>query len=299
MTTYIGLDIGGTKIAAAAFSHQGEILAQQRLSTPDNYESFLSLCSSLVKDMALAAIGAYTVGICLPGAIDHERGTTVSGNLPFLKDKFFRDDLKRVLGHDIRIANDMNCAALAEAVDGAGQGCSTVICVTLSTGVACGYVVHGHIIDGPNGLTGEFGQVPLPFREKEDSPLHSCICRQTNCIEKAICGGGLSRLYTAMTGQTAEPPEIAALAREGNQAACAVLDRYYEMVAKAMMVILYTYDPEIIIISGGLSKLPGLFEAVPHKWGKYCLVEHIKTRFVPAMHGALAGLRGAAWLGRT
>ena len=83
-------------------------------------------------------------------------------------------------------------------------------------------------------------------------------------------------------------------AKEGE--ALKVLDRYFEVVAKAMVVVLHSFDPEIIVLSGGLNNLPGIYEEVPKRWGKYCYAPNPKTKFVPAKHGPMAGIRGAAWL---
>lgn len=298
MTYYTGLDIGGTKIAGAVYDEDGTRHEEVVVLTPDNYEDFLSACESVVTKLQEACGGEMHVGICCPGAIDHERGTAAVANIPYLNDHTFAADLGMRLGREIRIANDANCIALAEAVDGAGKGFRSVLGITLSTGVGAGFAVDGKVIDGPNGLTGEIGHIPLPFREEEDGPLVPCFCGQLGCIEKSICGGGLARLYAQMTGNEAEPFEIAKMARTGDKEALAVLDRFYEVVAKAMVVILHSFDPHIIVVSGGLHALPGLYEEVPKRWQKYCVVKNVKTKFVQAKHGPAAGLRGAAWLWR-
>jgi len=298
MTNYIGLDIGGTKIASAAFSQGGVKLAESIVPTPGTYTEFLKTTAQQVRLIEQQVTGACTVGISLCGALDHTAGTAVVENIPYLNGQSVRSDMKTAIGHDIRLNNDMNCAALAEAIDGAGKGYNSVVGLTISTGVGSGYIFRGHIVDGPNGLTGEFGHLPMPFRQEGDAPLFPCICKQSTCIEKAICGGGLVRLYTMMTGKAAEPKTIGELASAKDPEALRVMDCYYEMVAKSMIVLLYTFDPEAIVVSGGLSQLPGLFDEVPRRWGKYALVKEVKTKFLPATHGPLASVRGAAWLWR-
>lgn len=299
MTINLGIDIGGTKIAVVAYGPEGSSLFAEEIATPDTYDAFLQACSSLVTKAVEQCVSSdVTVGICTAGAIDHVRGTVLSENIRYLNDKPLRDDLERTLGCTIRIENDMNCLALAEAIDGAGQGYDVVHCITLSTGVGSGLVVHQRIMRGANGLAGEIGHVPLPFRESGDAPLHPCICRQDDCIEKAICGGGLKRLYHAMTGGQADPPVIAAMARQGDARAIKVLDRYYHMVAKALVVSLHVIDPDVIVLTGGLSRLPDICQEVTARWGTYCLLKEPKTKLVLAEHGATAGARGAAFLWR-
>lgn len=297
MTLHIGLDIGGTKIACAAFSPSGEKLYEKISPTPMGYDAFLAACVDIVIDVERHVADTCTVGVCFPGAINHALGTAVVANLPFLNDKPFCLDFGLVLDRAVRIANDANCIALAEALDGAGKGFQSVLGLTISTGVGAGFITNGQIVDGPNGLTGEIGHLPLPYREEADGPVVDCLCGQRGCIEKSICGSALSRLYSKMTGRESLAPElISQMAQSGNIEALQVMDRYYEVVAKAMVTILHSFDPDIIVVSGGLSQLPALFDEVPKRWGHYCVVKNVKTRFVPAFHGPIAGLRGAAFL---
>ena len=296
MATQIGMDIGGTKIGAAFFTHEGQKIAQRIEATPASYDAFLALCRQMLRDMERETGLSGPVGVCFPGGIDFEAGTAEVSNIPYLNGQLVLKDLSEALSGKVRFENDANCIALAEAHDGAGQGARSVLGVTISSGVGAGYIVEGHIVRGINGLAGEIGHLPLPFREPEDGPVVDCFCRQKGCIEKSICGAALSRLHTMMTGQEASPEEIGAQAQAGGPDALRVLDRYYEVVAKAMVAALHSFDPEVIVITGGLSNLPKMVEEVPKRWGRYCVVRQPKTRLVKAKHGALANLRGAALL---
>jgi fructokinase len=154
-------------------------------------------------------------------------------------------------------------------------------------------------VRGANGLTGEFGHIPMPFTDASDFSLVSCVCGQKGCIDKSINGAALARLYTHRTTEVADAVKIAALAANGDHSALAVLDEYYTQVAKAMAMVIHIYDPHVIAVSGGLNALPGLYEQVPKRWGQFCMIKNPKTKFLPAKHGAVSGLRGAAWLGRS
>jgi fructokinase len=294
----IGLDIGGTKIAAAIFDQNGTEIDHKIQPTPTAYDAFLDASAAIVEVFDRRGDSAATVGIGVPGAIDHERGTIFAPNIPCIQGKPFRADIEARLKRRVAIGNDASCAALSEAVDGAGAGHRMVFGVIMGTGVGGGFVVDGRIIEGPNGLTGEWGHLPLPFREDSDGPAVACGCGQTGCIEKLVCGAALSRLHETLAGKRADAAQIGEAARSGDGEALRTLDRYYTVVAKAMVTLIHTFDPEIIVVSGGLNNLPGLYEEVPKRWGRYAARKDLKTKFAPAKHGATTGLRGAAWLGK-
>ena len=298
MRTFVGFDVGGTKIAAAAYQEDGSLLGQRQEPTPQDYDSFIRSCAQMAKALRQEHKTPATFGMGIAGPVDNARGQAKCSNMPFINNHNLRDDLEKATGCSVRLANDANCMALAEAVDGAGAGASTVLGLIIGTGVGCGFVFNGQIVDGPHGLAGEVGHLPLPMREDSDGPVVTCGCGQIGCIETLASGPALSRLYMSRVGQQAQPPEIAEKAKAGDQAALAVMDRYFEIVAKAMIVPLYAYDPEIIVISGGLSALEGLYADMPKRISKYSFIKEIKTQFKPAVHGPMAGLRGAAYLWR-
>jgi len=296
MTVTIGLDIGGTKIAGAAFDERGAMICQNAVPTPKDYEAFLKACAGVVAGVEVQTERVKCVGVSITGMIDHEKGTVFAVNLPHVHGKALRDNLGEALGRDVRIANDCDCMALAETLDGAGRGLDVVVGLIIGTGIGAGLVIRQKIVNGPNGLTGEIGHLPLPFREAADGEPIACGCGQKGCIETTVAGSALMRFYAEMTGKNADNPQIATLARAGDEGALAVLDRYYGMLAKAMVTIIHAYDPHAIVVSGGLNGLPALYENVPQKWGQYCIAKNPKTLFVPALHGPIAGLRGAAGL---
>ena len=289
----IGLDIGGSKIAGAVFDEAGRGLAQIAQPMPDTYEKFMDICYATVKQLEEKCGPAGSIGACAPYADEN-----VCSNIPFLIGKNLIRDFEVVFRRPVPFSNDANCAALAEAMEGAGKGQRAVFGLIVGTGIGGGFVVDGHVMTGANGLSGEIGHLPLPYYEASDGEQVACGCGQKGCIEKLIAGSGLMRLYTSMTGKEAEGKTISDLARHHDKDALRVLDSYYTTVAKAMVTVLHTFDPDIITVSGGLNHLPGLYEEVPKRWGRYAIAKKPNTKFVPAAFGAMAGLRGAAWLGR-
>lgn len=301
MAFSIGLDVGGTKIAGAAFAQNGEEVVRVVQPTPKDYQEFIGAIQSIIKKLEESVEPISAVGIGIPGAIGAKADPLPSiANIPCLSGQNLRSDLEARLGHRVRLANDADCAALSEAVDGAGRGYQTVFGLIMGTGVGGGFVVDGRLVQGANGLTGEFGHLPLPFREESDGPLVNCACGQVGCIDKSASGPALLRLHEQRTGKTlTASPQIAELARQGDAEALATLDSFYTTVAKAMLPVLHMFDPEIIVACGGLSSLPGLIEAVPNRWARYTMIRNIRTSFVQAKHGAMSGLRGAAWLSKS
>ncbi|MDD5585687.1 MAG: ROK family protein [Alphaproteobacteria bacterium] len=298
MAYYIGLDIGGTKIAGGMFAQDGALLAELTVPTPQDYSSFLDVCKNIVQKLEQDSGKTGTIGVGVPALVS-DGFVLASANLPYLKEKHLRDDLAKILKSETRLTNDANCMALAEAVDGAGAGFPSVLGLIIGTGVGAGFIYEGRVIDGPNGLAGEIGHLPLPHRGDEDVSFGACGCGQKDCIEQFISGRALARLYTTMTGKDADAKTISDRARAGDAEALRVLDRYFEVAAKAMVVVLHAFDPHVIVVSGGLYALPGFYEEVPKRWGKYALTAQPRTKLVPALHGPKSGMRGAAWLWRT
>lgn len=297
LSRVIGLDIGGTKMAGVVLDDSGSEISESLKVTPQSYDEFLTLCSSMVDQLRTHTDAAAPVGIAIPGIMDRITGLTrFVSNIGYLSNKPLRNDLERILKTTVHIANDANCAALSEATDGAGRGHHSVFGLVLGTGVGAGLVINQHIYEGCHGIAGEFGHLPLPYRSDEDGPIVSCNCGQNGCIDKTISGPGLERLHYARTGQKLTTHQIVSQAFDQEGGALGTLDRFYTMIAKAMVTVIHAYDPDVIVVSGGLNALPGLYEAVPQKWVSLVLMSPLNTRFVPAVHGALSGRRGAALL---
>ncbi|MDR3448139.1 MAG: ROK family protein [Alphaproteobacteria bacterium] len=289
----IGLDIGGTKIAGARFAKGGIEEARAEHPTPDNYQSFLQTCRIVADELGAGP----QIGVAMRGVFNRETGLVEKDSvLPYLSDVSLREDLEKVLGRKIILENDANCAALAEAIDGAGAGYKTCLGVIAGTGLGSGFVVNGEVLIGANSFCGEIGHIPLPYYEDSDGDKVPCGCGQVGCLEKLVAGPALARLYKKMVGRNCGTHQMAEDAARGDADALRVLDRYYTVFAKAMVVALHSFDPEVIIVSGGLSGLPGLYEEVPKRWGRYAMAKQPKTKFVPARYGPKAGLRGAALL---
>lgn len=296
----IGLDIGGTKISAIGLGPDGGIVASTRIATPRTYAATLAAIGRIVGDLEnLRGEAATRVGISLPGVVDVVGGMVHAVNLPWLGGRPFANDLAMVLGRPVRIVNDANAFVLSEAIDGAAAGAGVVFGVILGTGVGGGLVIDRRIISGANGLTGEWGHIPLPWRREEDGPLQPCSCGKAGCIETVLAGAGLSNLYRARSGRMLAAADIGQKALEGESEAIATLEVHRHALARCLATIINILDPDVIVLGGGLSDLPGLVDSVRDMWNEWTLVRAPRTRLVRAMHGADSGVRGGAWLWET
>lgn len=293
----IGVDLGGTKIEAIALGEGGEVRARRRVATPrGDYEGTLRAIVELVQGIEAELKAQGTVGIGIPGMISPATDLVKNANSTVLIGRALDRDLRQALGREIRIANDANCFAISEAVDGAGAGAEVVFGVIVGTGTGGGIAVRGEALIGPNAVAGEWGHNPLPWPRADELPGPECYCGKRGCIETFLSGPGLARDYLKTTGVSLDPPEIAALASRGQQAAEACLERYEDRMARGLAHIINILDPDVIVLGGGMSNIRRLYADVPKLWGRYVFSDRVDTRLLPPRHGESSGVRGAAWL---
>ena len=290
----IGIDLGGTKIEAICLAADGQEIARQRMASPQgDYQATIQAIVDLVGQIEQSEHPEASIGMGIPGTISPASGLVKNANSTWLIGKPLHEDLSAALGRPIKLANDANCFALSESVDGAGKDASIVFGVILGTGVGGGVVIKGDIISGPNSIAGEWGHNPLPWMAEDERPGAACYCGKTGCIETFLNGAGLSNDYGSKS-KTAE--EIAALADQGDDAATLAISLYAERLARALASVINVIDPDIIILGGGLSNIEKLYELVPSLWQKWAFSDELSTRLAKNQHGDSSGVRGAAWL---
>jgi fructokinase len=293
----IGIDLGGTKIEAIALAADGSIAVRRRVETPrHDYRATLAAIAGLVRNVESTIGERASVGIGMPGALSPATGLVKNANSVWLIGQRLAEDLTRLLDRPLRFANDANCFALSEASDGAAAGASCVFGVIVGTGTGGGVVLNGRLVTGPNAIAGEWGHNPLPWPRGEESPGPACYCGQRGCIETFLSGPGLARDHQQVTGVALEPADIVRLARAGDPAALATLDRYEDRMARSLATIINVLDPDVIVLGGGMSNIERLYENVPPRWSRHVFSDRVDTRLVPPLHGDSSGARGAAWL---
>jgi fructokinase len=293
----IGIDLGGTKIELAAIGPSGEVAHRRRVPSPSNdYEAVIGAISGLVEEAERALGRTGTVGLATPGSISRATGLLRNSNSTALNGRPLKEDVERRLGREVRMANDADCFALSEAVDGAGRDAASVFGVILGTGVGGGLVVGGRLLQGVNGIAGEWGHNALPLPRGDDQPLPPCYCGRAGCVETYLSGPGLARDHERATGERLGAADIVARAQAGDAAGAQSLERYAERLARALAVVVNIVDPEVIVLGGGLSQVASLYHRVPRLWGAHVFSDEVRTRLVPPVHGDASGVRGAAWL---
>lgn len=293
----IGIDLGGTKIELLALGDSSEVLLRRRRATPQgDYRGTLGAICELVLAAENELGRTATVGVGMPGAESAADGRIKNANSTCLNGEALRDDLQVLLQRELRLANDANCFALSEAIDGAGKDAEVVFGVILGTGVGGGLVVRRQVLNGVNHIAGEWGHNPLPRLDEEELPPPRCYCGRFGCVETWLSGPGLCADHLRHGGEALAVEAICARASSGDPACEQTLARYERRLAKALAQVINIVDPGVVVLGGGLSNIERLYDALPRLWTAEIFSDTVVTRVLRNMHGDSSGVRGAAWL---
>lgn len=285
----IGIDLGGTKIEAIAVGDEGQEVARQRTPTPrEDYDATLQAICGLVRDID---VGPASIGVGMPGSHHPETQLVQNANSTWLNGRPFEADLSAALGQPVRTANDANCFALSEAVDGAAKGAHTVFGVILGTGVGGGVVINQQPLTGTHAIAGEWGHLPLPHQQPPRDKAQPCFCGLSGCIETYLSGPALQAAFTQATGRTLSATEIAAAADTTEH-----IDLWLDQLARGLSMVVNILDPDVIVFGGGLSKIAQIYQELPTRLAAYAAIPTTRTKIVKNQHGDSSGVRGAAWL---
>ena len=291
----LGIDLGGSKIETAVLDAQHQLVYRHRVATPQgDYQATLAQIVAQVA-LAEAQLGQpCSVGIGTPGSPSALDGHMKNCNSTCLNQQPLQADIETLLGREVRIANDANCFALSEAVDGAAAEASLVFGVILGTGVGGGLVVNKRLLQGANNIAGEWGHNPITHRH--GLPDRQCYCGRTNCVETFLSGPGLAATYCYFSGERESAKTIEALASQGDKKALQSLDIYQQQLAAALAQVINVFDPDVIVLGGGMSNASSLYQTIPELWQSHVFSDHIATQLLSPKFGDASGVRGAAWL---
>jgi fructokinase len=296
----IGIDLGGTKIEGIVLGDDGTERARLRVPTPrESYEATVGAVAGVVRELEARAGVRCRVGVGHPGAISPATGLIKNANSTRLNGHPLDRDLKRALDRDeVRLSNDANCFAVSEAADGAAAGAAIVFGVILGTGVGGGIVIDGRPLVGAQAIGGEWGHNALPLPRDDERPGPACYCGRRGCVEAWLSGPAFQAQFAREAGRELRATEVADAAKAGDKVAGRCLEFYCDRLARALANVANLIDPHVIVLGGGLSKMPQLYSRVPELWKDYVFSERdsIATRLVPPKHGDSSGVRGAAWL---
>lgn len=299
----VGIDLGGTKIEALVLdSNDGSELARKRIDTPSGYEPTLNAIKELVIYFENQFNRKAIVGVGHPGTHSPKTGLIKNANFAHLQNKNFKGDLSKILDRDVRTANDANCLAVSEAVDGAGAGYEMVFAIILGTGCGAGIAINKKVWNGGNGIAGEWGHTPLPLVnpslfDYEVKTKPPCYCGFQNCKETWISGTGLVNDYERLSnGIKLKGSEISELATNGDKVAQKAMDDYKDRLARSIAEITNILDPNIFVVGGGVSNSEYIYDGLPLLVEKYTFGREFSVPIVKAKYGDSSGVRGAAWL---
>ncbi len=300
----IGFDVGGTKIAICVLDADGKYAFKAEAATPrDSYPGFLETASALLKNAreAVPESAKASIGLGIPGEVDVISNTVKNANSTCLIGHNLEEDLARVFGQKVRLANDAQCLIASEVYDGAALGAAVAFGVILGTGVGGGVAVNGEPWRGSNRLAGEWGHNPFPDRDGEQTGS-PCYCGRSNCIETVLSGPALVAAYhDATAGENAQLPEIEAMVAEGDPVAREVLSHYIDKLGQALASVVGVLDPEVIVLGGGVSSINAIYRELPervaaHMFHSGVSKPRLATSIVKSKWGPDSGLRGAARL---
>ncbi len=296
METYWGIDLGGTKIEGVVLPKDStDPICRHRIDTEADkgYEHMISRILLLIEELeAKSGISRpEVIGIGTPGAMEPATGLMKNCNTTCLNGQPLPKDLEIVIGKKVIVANDANCFALAEAVLGAGRGADSVFGVIMGTGVGGGIVVNGRVLNGAQGIAGEWGHNELIL---DGEP---CYCGKKGCVETVLAGPSLQRYYKLLTGQTLTLKEIVARV-DTDPDAKATMDRLMFYFGKGISVVVNVLDPEVIVLGGGVGNIAALYSDGVRSAEEFVFNTQLRTKIVPPLLGDSAGVFGAAMLTR-
>lgn len=293
----IGIDLGGTKIAAIGLNVTGDTAGSAIVATPRNdYDATIDAIGGLVREIERQSGATGSIGIGIPGSISPISGLIQNANSTWLNGRRFDQDVQNHIGRAVRMANDANCFALSEAVDGAGVGASLLFGVILGTGCGGGIVFDGKILNGPRNIGGEWGHNSLPWPELEELPGPLCWCGRRGCMECWVSGPGMAADHKRSFGETLTAEQIATRAASQCDKACQTLERHASRLARGLAGVMNIIDPDAIILGGGLSNMTHLYDRLPGLIAPHLFGDCKDVKILPPAHGSASGVRGAAWL---
>ena len=291
----IGIDLGGTAVKAGLFTEDGVLLGRTEFPTmaADGRAALLSDIAEHVRTLAEeqnVPLSDCAVGIGVPGPVEEDGFTEAIPNLG-IRDCYMGRELSYILGIPVRVLNDANAAALGEYWTGAGRGSKSMICVTLGTGVGAGIIWKGKVLGGAHGLGGEIGHILVNPEETE-----VCGCGAAGCLDQVASASGVLRYAKDMFGLPyATAKDVCDAAKAGDAKAEAALRYCMSFLGKALCIVGYTVDPELVVIGGGLSKAgPYLLDIIYDAYKDLPKLTAKRREFRLAELGGDAGMTGAA-----
>lgn len=308
----VGLDLGGTQIRTCLADMEGNILRQEQQPTlaREGLQPVLARIKETVGEVLryVESIDVLGIGIACPGPLDPRTGVVIAPpNLPGWDNVPLRDIMAEEFGLPVFVNNDATLAGLAESRFGAGRGTSDMVYLTISTGIGGGIICGGKLLFGAHGLAGEPGHATV------EPAGPRCNCGNVGCLECMSAGPAIARHATEFirhgqasslcealrSGSELTAEMVGKAAQEGDNVALQAIDRAAHYLGIGVLSLVHIFDPDIVILGGGVAKLgPLLFDPV-RSWVREHAMTPVQrqTPIVPAELGDQVGLLGAvAWV---
>lgn len=295
MTRTASFDIGGSKIEIARVAADGTLSRRATRPTPQSsWADFADALAGLIEETG----GADRVGASIAGTVDPATGLAKAANIPALTGRPIAAALAERLAMPVKVGNDADCFALAEAMVGVGRGLPIVFGLILGTGVGGGLVVQGRLVRGAYGVTGEWGHGPVlaDAVRQRGIPLTPCGCGQSGCVDTYGSARGLERIHLGLTGETRTSHAITSAWHAGEAAAAATIDVFIDLMTGPLAMIVNTLGPSLIPVGGGLSSDTVLLARIDAALRARVLARYQQPIIVPGTTRGASGLIGAAML---
>jgi glucokinase len=312
----IGVDVGGTKVAAGFVNGRGEmgeylrVAMNPRGTAEEGFAAVTSALDALLKGKTTSSRTEFPIGICAPGPLDPHTGVVLNPpNVPCWRDFPLAAEIERRYGQRARVDNDANAAALAETLWGAGQGFGNVFYGCIGTGIGAGIILDGKIFHGRTGSAAEGGHVSIDYRGPR------CNCGKLGCIEALASGTAIARrtreaiaadatraaaLMVLASGDAAaiRSEMVARAADAGDELAREILSDTMEYLAVWLGNIVDLLEPDVMILGGGVAEmLRPHFGEIQTRMKNWCVnARHGEIALVPAHYGENSGIAGGAAL---
>jgi len=286
----IGIDLGGTKTEGILLDDNFETIERKRVKTNQEkgYSSILELIKNLVDDLRQETNQKTSIGICTPGALSRKSGLIKNSNTQCLIGKDLKTDLENIFNQNISIENDANCFALAESKLGAAQDFDTVFGVIMGTGVGGGLIINDQIHNGRTNIAGEWGHHCIRPEG------NSCYCGNRGCVETYLSGPALEKRWEHLSNKRQSLSEI--IHNNEDNSLQKWKTEFLENFGLALGNVIDILDPDVIVLGGGLSNIPFLYEEGKNLVYQKVFSDQIDTPILKNKLGDSAGVFGACMI---
>ncbi len=295
-----GIDLGGTKIEGVVLENSNDLKVIRRFRLPTEADKGYAHIQNQIKkliEVLSSEVGfrPKKIGIGTPGALDPITGTLKNSNTTCLNGMPFKADLEKLINIPVFTANDANCFAVAEAKFGAVKDkmpdAKVVFGVIMGTGVGGGIVIDGKVLNGRQGIGGEWGH---NFLHESGG---NCYCGKVGCTEQIISGPALQRYYKSLTGNSLHLKDIVEKHQNNSdESATKTVERLHEYFGKGISSIINILDPDAIVIGGGVGNVDSIYTEGVEAAKKHVFNPRLDTLFLKPKLGDSAGVFGAALL---